>query len=180
MAQILLSSSLCQAARSARSPFLKNEAFRLLATLVATSSKESSDEPSDLEKKGQSCLHGCCGSFISSVSEALKDSEMKKTKRVRDILKATEKLVEFLNKIESEDPSILTLLGTLKDEIVSLKIENESPGVAQLCGAIDTKLESLITDTSTRITPVKGAASFAQNASSKKKSKGKKKKGKKR
>lgn len=176
MAQILLSSSLCSASKNARSPFLKSEAFRLLSPLVGRSSTDSTGDHSEIEKKGLDAVSQCCDDFVQSVVEAVQDPEMKKAKRIRDVLKTTEKLIEFLEKISIDRAETIERLDSLHEELEKLKTASESQGVTLLCGSIGTKLDTLIKDAKARKASV---ATSVVAIDSKKKKNNKKKKGKK-
>ena len=176
MAQILLSSSLCSTSRNARSPFLKSEAFRLLTPLVGRSSKDSTGDHSDVEKKGFDAMSQCCDDFVQSVVEAVKDAEMRKAKRIRDVLKTTEKLVEFMEKISIDSAETIERLVSLHEELAKLQTASESQGVTLLCGSISSKLDTLIKDAKARKASL---STSVVTIDSKKKKNNKKKKGKK-
>lgn len=175
IAQVLIASSMCEAARNSRSPFLKSEAFRLLSTLVGTSAKETTEELSDIEKKGRESMYECSDSFVTSVVEALKDPEMKKAKRVRDILKTAEKLIDFLTKMPQSDSGILSSLTSLKDELVALKDGAESKGVTALCDSLNAKLETFIANSKGKVNNGKEDVSMSSKKKGKKTKRGKKK-----
>lgn len=170
MAQVLLFSSLCDASKNARSPFLKSEAFRFLSILVAKKASNT-ESASEMETAGSKAMLDHCESFVQSLVAALQDAEMRKTKRVRDILKTCEKLVEF---VETNAAIRVKNLKTLGDEIVSLKVDTESQAVAGICGPLNTKLENLIAKQQEVVQP---KATTPTNSSKKKKGK---KKGKRR
>ena len=175
MAQVLLSASLCTASRNARSPFLKSEAFRLLAPLVGKRTKDSTGDQADIEKKGVDAMSECCDAFVHSVVEAVQDAEMRKAKRIRDVLKTTEKLIEFLEPANVKTNTI-GRLESLREELAELQTASESQGVTLLCGSISTKLDALVKEAKAR----KASTSMHVVAvDSKKKKNTKKKKGKK-
>lgn len=173
MAQILLASPLCTASRSARSPFLKSEAFRLLTPLVGRSIKDSAGDQSDVEKRGLDAMSECCDSFVKSLFEAVQDAEMKKAKRVRDVLKTTEKLLEFLEKTSLDMTHDLDSLVALNDAMLKLQTESESQGVTSLCGLINKKLASVVEELKAK---VKNKTNSTQASTDPKKKKSSKKK----
>ena len=177
MAQILLALPLCTASRSARSPFLKSEAFRLLTPLVGRSIKDSAGDQSDVDTKGLDAMSGCCDSFVKSLFEAVQDTEMKKAKRVRDVLKTTEKLLEFLEKTSLDMTDNLESLVALHEAILKLQAESESQGVMSLCGSINNKLASFIEEVKEKVQ--NKTNSTQASTDSKKKKNSKKKRGKK-
>jgi len=177
MAQILLASPLCTASRSARSPFFKSEAFRLLTPLVGRTIKDSAGDHSDVEKKGLDAMSECCNSFVKSLYEAVQDTEMKKAKRVRDVLKTTEKLLEFLEKTSLDMTENLESLVALNDAILKLQTESESKGVTSLCGSINNKLASFIEEVKAKVENKSNSAQASTDPKKKKSSK--KKRGKK-
>jgi hypothetical protein len=127
-----------------------------------------------VEKKGINAMNECSGSFAASIIEAIKDTEMRKAKRVRDVLKTTEKLVDFLEKKSLDKSVTLASLVSLKDEIESLKTDSESQGVTLLCGSLSTKLETFIAESKAKAQ--KAAVSPPGTADSKKSQKNTKKK----
>ena len=172
MAQILLSSSLCTASKNARSPFLKSEAFRLLAPLAGRSAKELSEDCSDVDKKGFDAFMQCIDSFVESVVEAIKDSEMRKAKRIRDVLKTTEKFVEVLDKRSAFDAVTLRNLELLIEELTQLQVESESQGVTSLCASLIAKVDSFMKKKKAQ--KVATLAAVGIDSKKKKKKKGKK------
>jgi hypothetical protein len=83
--------------------------------------------------------------YLESVVQAIHDSEMKKAKRIRDVLKTTEKILQSLEK--NEEPDLILYPDTLislKDALQSLQSSSDAQAILQLCGTIDSKLDGLI------------------------------------
>ena len=143
---------------------------------MGRSSKDSTGDHSDVEKKGFDAMSQCCDDFVQSVVEAVKDAEMRKAKRIRDVLKTTEKLVEFMEKISIDSAETIERLVSLHEELAKLQTASESQGVTLLCGSISSKLDTLIKDAKARKASL---STSVVTIDSKKKKNNKKKKGKK-
>lgn len=176
MAMTLCSSAMCNASKAARSPFLKSEAFRILSIMLARAIQFSSDDSQETDDgRGVEALRTSCRSLVNSLVEAMQDSEMKKTKRIRDVLKTAEKLVAFLEKSEKVHSDTLTSFITLKEQIDLNQEESASQGVSSLCESVSGKLEVFITEFKAKTESA--TSTNAQSSGGKKKKK--KKKGKK-
>jgi hypothetical protein len=146
---------------------LKSESFRLLAVLFRRF--ESNGDASELDARGRESLKEACGDVTKCISVALQDTEMLKTKRVKDVLKTAEKLVGFLK--AHADVSGLKHLLEMKECIE--KVESESSGVTKTCEKLAKEIEDCVKEIET----VDDDGKEEKLASSKKKKK--KKKGKK-
>jgi hypothetical protein len=134
---------LSKAAREARSPFLKCEAFRLLSLLFAA---KIDPETSDSDKVAFSKLHECGEAFVGAVVAAMEDEEMKKTKRVRTVLKTMEKFVSSLSSPCS--PILLTRLGAVKKLLAELK-ESGGKAIMTTCTKLSDEIGSKIAELET-------------------------------
>lgn len=92
MAQATLILPLASAATSARSPFLRCESYRLLSVLF---NPKLNPQSSELDKVALKKTTDSAAEVVASICEGLKDGDMQKAKRVRDILKTAEKVLEF-------------------------------------------------------------------------------------
>jgi hypothetical protein len=141
LAQATLVSPLATAAKEARSPFLKSEAFRLLSVLLAS---KPDPNVSALEKAASSHLHSAADELMGAIECSLKDNEMKKTKRVRIVLKAAEKVVSSLASPCS--PGVFSRIGEIKALFQQLE-GGESNAIKNICtklvSDIDKKQEEL-------------------------------------
>lgn len=173
VSQAVLMTPLEKALTTARSPFLKAETFRLLASLFAAPASTESSELGEIATKN---LESVAESFLSSASAALADEEMRKSKRVKSILKALEK---FLDKMPTTvSTTACSLLKKIKDGIATLA-ESESQGVQSSCSkliaTIEVKVAELEVAASTPQKMVTGGSNVG-SSKSKKSSKKKKKK----
>jgi hypothetical protein len=145
---------LSNAARNARSSFLKCEAFRLLSPIVAVKKVNERGESNENDSLTQSEIINASSllsmrqihtSYLECVLDAIQDSEMKKTKRIRDVLKTTERVVENLEKNEKPDLMLYPdTLISLKDALQILQANSDSQVIVQLCDTIHSKLDGLI------------------------------------
>jgi len=128
LSQRLLLEPLCKASREARSPFLKSESFRLLTLLFSKKSIEmkAEDNPDQVHVI-----------FLAAVEAALKDEEMRKTKRVRVVLKALEKFTAGLSPLSPESRAKLATIWGL---LVKFG-EGESEGVSAICTKLVGEIE---------------------------------------
>jgi hypothetical protein len=160
------------ATKEARSPFLKSESFRLIAALFRRT--ESNGEASELDARGSESLKKASGDLIRCISVALQDTDMLKAKRVKDVLKATEKLVNFLK--AQPDASFLKHLQEMKGCIDKVKDASDNSGVMKTCEKLATEIEGCVREIESSVNDVKEEEKPAESLSKKKK---KKKKGKK-
>jgi hypothetical protein len=172
LAQATLISPLATAAKEARSPFLKSEAFRLLSVLL---SSKPDPNASALEKAASSNLHSAAEELMGAIECSLKDDEMKKTKRVRVVLKAAEKVVSSLASPCS--PGVLSRIGVMKTLLQQLE-GSESNAIKNICtkllSDIDKKQEELSAMKEQQATPSTTTLG-SESKKSKKKKKNKKK-----
>ena len=178
---------LVEASHQGRSPFLKSESFRLLAQLFIAK-KENNEEKNKESEEVNTALKKACAPFCDSLEKAFSGSELTKAKRLRDILKASEKLVEFTN--SHGDESTWNAVGALSGSLTNLHSTSASNSVKSICDKLEksireglekvakekTEVEAASEETATTATPSKNTAGSKAKA---KKSKKKKKKGKK-
>jgi hypothetical protein len=168
LAQAILVSPLSKASRDARSPFLKAEAFRLLSLLFAT---KPNAESSEIEKKAAVCIQEVQEELLTSFSLSLGDEEMKKTKRVRVLLKALDKFLHCLTSCSADCLKKLDSLQALVNDLGDSDSNAVKAVCTKLAGEIDTKMAELKVDTETNTL----GSSVGPSSSSKKKKKKKKK-----
>jgi hypothetical protein len=168
LAQAILVSPLSKASQDARSPFLKMEAFRLLSLLFA---KKPNAESSEIEKKAAVCIQEVQEELLTSFSLSLGDEEMKKTKRVRVLLKALDKFLHCLTSCSADCLKKLDSLQALVNDLGDSDSNAVKAACTKLAGEIDTKMAELKVDTETNTL----GSSVGPSSSSKKKKKKKKK-----
>ncbi len=127
-AQVSLAHELAKAAATARSAFLKSEAFRLLGLLhnpkLSTGQKE-------LGELGESRVVAASDTVFDAVISAFEDPEMKKAKRIREVIKTLEKAVIFLSAkpAASHQKQLDRLVELLQQSLKS----SESKGIQSSC-----------------------------------------------
>ena len=134
MAQATLLESLATAARDARSPFLKVEAFRMLSLLFSGSSEKDASGMNELAQKS---ISDSQQSILEAMNMALDDEEMSKPKRVRTVLKALEKFLPFM-----EAPAPAETIAYLED----IRTKTEKLGGDGPLAAVSSKLSGLMGD----------------------------------
>lgn len=97
---------------------------------------------------------------------------MLKTKRVKDVLKATEKLVIFLK--AQPDASVLKHLHEMKGCIEKVKDESDSSGVTKTCEKLAKEIEGCVREIESAVSDV-NEEKPAESSSKKKKKKKRKK-----
>lgn len=165
IATFILTKLLNDASMNARNSYLRSESFRLLSLLYSIQTADQ--EPRDQDEV--STLQQSLPAYGSNICKALGDDEMMKTKRVREILKAADKLVKFVG--AHVDGNLLTVLDELEVSINALAEKSESPAVKSICknvlkdlSAVSSKVRDLL------------VTSIERKSSSKKTSKKKKSK----
>jgi hypothetical protein len=126
IAQACLVPALATSATSARSTFLKSESFRLLSLLYNPKLNSNS---SDLEKKALQQMNEASDRVLESVETALKDDQMSKAKRIREVLKTTEKVISFQTMSGRIGTVDSTRLCEIRKLLEQLKSNNESQAV---------------------------------------------------
>lgn len=139
LAQAFLAEPLSKATKSARSPFLKCECFRLMTQLFSTKSD------GHVEDKMESIRNA----FMDAVETAIQDEEMRRAKRVRFVLKALEKFIATLAAPVSS--KTCTHLETIKSLLENLG-EGESQGVSSMCTKLIGEMDAKITELRPTIT----------------------------
>ena len=132
LARIVLAEPLANAARSARSAYLKAESFRLLAELYHVS---RSDE-SPLSSTGMTSLEESASSAASSLCDAMQDDDMTTTKRLRDPLKAAAELVAFGTLHCQSEQTLWGELRKLSELLHSIGSNSKSQGVKKQCQSL--------------------------------------------
>jgi hypothetical protein len=83
-----------------------------------------------LEKAASSNLHSAAEELIGAIECSLKDDEMKKTKRVRIVLKAAEKVLSSM--ASSCSPGVLSQIGEMKTLLQQVE-GSESNAIKNIC-----------------------------------------------
>ena len=178
VAQAILVDPLTVATRSARTAYLKSESFRMLSLLYNPNLNTNS---SALEKNATEALAKAAASVLESVTIAFKDSEMKKTKRIREVTKTAEKTIAFLAITPSSSSLPLTRIGELSMALDQVKDDSDSKGVKNDCNKLQFAIKELSENLPMPDNEDPADEEAAQGGSkSKKKSKSKKTKKKKR
>jgi hypothetical protein len=120
VSQIVLVPSLASAAIGARSPFLRCESFRLLSILF---NPKLSPKTSEVDELAARKMLEYTSKAIASICTSLKDEDMQKTKRVRDVLKAAEKVLDFAKLSSCPIPDVGDLLQAIGN--VEGKLQNQ-------------------------------------------------------
>jgi hypothetical protein len=165
---------LCDAATNARSPYLKSEIFRLLSLLV--SNPPNGDDLSELEERSIVSVRESISLFSKGVMTAIVDPEMKKTKRLRDVLRTTEKFAEYLKLIRLGSSDSLDSLLALSSAVTSLKEQTENQGIRSLAESVIKSLNQLVSESRAYLekTTIKPADASINAKKKKKKKRGKK------
>lgn len=136
VAQATLVLPIASAATSARSPFLRCECYRLLAALY---NPKLNPQSTDLEKEAMKKAGESAAQAMDSIIAGLKDSEMQKAKRARDILKASEKILEFAKTSGVSLSNVDDLSAAIKE--VGTKVDNN--GVKSAVEKINPMIEAM-------------------------------------
>ena len=103
---------LVSAVKAARSPFLRCESYRLLASLY---NPKLNPQSSELDTAAMAKTKESAGEVCLSIIAGLKDEDMLKAKRVREVLKACEKILEFAKATSMSLPNVDELATTVND-----------------------------------------------------------------
>jgi hypothetical protein len=117
VSQIVLVPSLATAATGARSPFLRSESFRLLSILF---NPKLNPKTSEIDELAARKMQEYTPMAVASICASLKDEDMQKTKRVRDVLKAAEKVLDFAKLVScpiSDFDDLLQAIGNVDDKL---------------------------------------------------------------
>ncbi len=183
--------ALIEASKEGRNAYIKAESFRILSTLynIQLSKDGNDDEDQNMEDStGQSntALQESIPAFAASLVNALSDtdSELTKAKRVKDILKSTERLVKFSSTCYGNE-TVWDSLEKLQSPMQHLAEASGSNAVQTTCKTLSSTIEDGMKIHKEKVaeeeeTKKKETEVFVNPSSSKKKKKkSKKKKGKK-
>lgn len=165
LAKQFLTKPLVVASKEAQSPYLKTESFRILGTLYKV--KEDKDDLKKILKESSTLL-------CQSLFQALTDTELSKAKRVRDILKVIENLVEFSN--VSGNTSMWSEASKLVEPLEKLSESSVSNPIKAQCQKIEKQIRDGVEKNKSASHDVEKKAT--NTVGSAKKDKKKKKKGK--
>lgn len=142
LAQAVLVEPLSTAAVTARSTFLKSESFRLLSLLY---NPKLNSKTSSLDKSAYQALLKAADPVLKSVVASVKDPEMKKTKRVREVLKTAEKVIAFLaSSAVSKKALPSKQMSELAKSLDQVKDSSESQGVKSDCDKLQSVMKELL------------------------------------
>lgn len=166
LAQASLSSPLASAAANGRSSFLQSESFRLLTLLYNT---KLNPNVSELDRLATDRVVSVAEEVLAAIASCLKDSEMSKTKRVREVLKTADRVVAFLN-VSCDRASALSLsyLSEIKLLLVKLETDSESKGINNSAESLSLAIDDLLKqnslkDESNNRADINTAASITSN-----------------
>jgi len=130
LAQACLCSALASAASNATSSFLKSESLRLLSLLY--NPKLNANEL-NIDKIAHERMLEAADQVLLSVSACLKDADMLKAKRVREVLKTLEKMFLFLLTAEGTSSPKAENLDEIKKLVKKLQADSDSKGINNFC-----------------------------------------------
>mmetsp|Transcript_12309 Transcript_12309/g.19084 ORF Transcript_12309/g.19084 Transcript_12309/m.19084 type:complete len:164 (-) Transcript_12309:66-557(-) len=122
--------------------FLKSEAFRLLGGLYGTATKNTYEHVDGIEKLGLDSLLMAAPAVAKGVAKSMETDDMKKTKRIREILKSAEKLVAFATKHSVSDAVFWETIESLP--LDAFANETESHGVKNACDKLSVEIKAAL------------------------------------
>lgn len=160
MAQVCLAPALAKATNDARSTFLKSECYRYFSLLC--NGKLNPNE-TEIEKIGIQHMIESIETILDGIVSALQDDEMKKTKRIREVLKCLEKIVT--------NETLLNVINKKRRNKIKLSLEDvrnqtESENVKMMAVKIEKLMESKTSSSST--SPMNSPQKKESSSSSKK------------
>ena len=81
--------------------------------------------------------------MLESIALELKDDDMKKAKRAKEVLKATEKVVSFIAATPSSKQGSYGRIAEVKGSLATLRDGTESQPMSQTCDRIIKEIEGL-------------------------------------
>ena len=141
MAQIVLVKPLASAIAETTARFIKSECFRVIADIYNPKLNKGS---TDAEKQALKNLATCREIFIKGTVSALRDSEMLKSKGVKEILRTTEKVLTSGSTSDEAKSSPLSKSSweLLEDGLQFALTNTNSENAKQLCQSFLEKVES--------------------------------------
>ena len=133
IAKCVLTNGLVVSSIEARTPYLKAESFRVLSSLFNIT-KDDNDEV-------QSALARSSTLLCNSLTNALGNDELTTAKRVRDVLRAAEKLVMFMSNNCCDDHNLWKEANKMTESIHSLMNSSSSNAVKSICEKLDKKIK---------------------------------------
>jgi len=180
MGQILLTEPLCKALVDARSPFLKSEAFRLLANIVPTEKDRGENDNVKMSALGLETVKRAFGNVLVGFVEALKTQEMKKAKRLRTVLATTKKWIGFAadsnTPILHLEPPVVEKAQIAAELLTTLEKEDETSGhLQQNVAELRSQIAAYLVRVEASMKQERPTTSTGKSKKSKKKKKGRKK-----
>eukprot|EP00977_Amphora_coffeiformis_P022203 scaffold10591_cov112-Amphora_coffeaeformis.AAC.1 len=130
----ILPKPLANAAAGGKTPFLKTEAFRLLSLLFNPKLHASeSEELTDMIDAVDNVLSAC--------TTALNDTEMKKAKRAREVLKTLERLTEFMD--AAKCTATKSKVDEVKTALKTIGLDSDSQGLKSLVDKVLPRFENI-------------------------------------
>jgi hypothetical protein len=140
IAQAYLGDALASAAMNGRSTFLKSESYRLLSLLY---NQNLNPAESELDLLARDRIINSSGTVLAAVVASLNDTEMTKTKRIRDVIRATEKVVSFLSTLTRISPVCMTRLHEIKELLMKRINDSESHGIVKSAESLVSSINNL-------------------------------------
>ena len=138
VSQASLLPALIKATTAARSSYLKSESLRLVAALLNPKLNAGTTE---MEKTAKDIVLQSIQPAVEALTASLVDTEMKKTKRLREVLKTGDKLVGTVLSLERIPTA--SWEGLLR-ELASLKSSTESSSITKTLDKMTAEVETII------------------------------------
>ena len=81
---------------------------------------------------------------LTAITSSFQDKEMKKTKRIRDVLKAAEKVIHFLSVSSTCPPNCIESLGEMINILQVIKDDSESHGIVNSVTNLISSINALL------------------------------------
>jgi len=125
-ARVIMTEPLIKATENARTFFLKAESYALLSTLYHDAVSQAVTDHDELN-----ALQTGCYNLVQTTEACLQDDALIKSKRIRNVLKAVEKITKFA--IFQNDVKLLDAIKQLSTAMNRLEQSTESVGVKDVC-----------------------------------------------
>lgn len=170
LAQLVLVQPMIEAAKTARSTFLQVEAFRILSSLFNAKLNASNSE---LDVQGLGKLDTNGDEVLKAVVFALEgNADMKKAKRAREVLKATDRVLSYLlTRANQSNEASFSCAKELEKTLDSLSESSDSSGIVQTCAKLVASIAALKEKLDAKSTKVTNKMSNSSKKSKKKKKK---------
>mmetsp|Transcript_7497 Transcript_7497/g.16230 ORF Transcript_7497/g.16230 Transcript_7497/m.16230 type:complete len:1444 (-) Transcript_7497:183-4514(-) len=139
LASLILTEPLMVSARGAHSSFLKCESIKLVSSIYKHDGTKGEEL---LSKKAISSMKEYCNKFADTLTDALGDSSLQKSKHRDAVLTVTK---HFINYVKSQDVGILTAeeIHALHNALKTVKANCRSVGMKKMCSHMSDTVTSL-------------------------------------